>query len=131
MTLPRKPGADKRPPCRSRSAVTNGTRLYLTPLDGRTEQARRFSDLLRQVEDEHGGRERMSVALQAAARAFAQLCVEREIMEQARAQGQDIDVELYGQLCDRIDRQARRLVPPKDAKPKLDLRGYLAGRTTP
>ena len=128
MTVPRPPGG-KRPRCKGRSAVTNGTRLYLAPVDGRREEARRFADLLAEVEAEHGGPERMSVALRAAARAFAQMCVEREVMEMQRARGEAIDVEVYGQLCDRIDRQARRLVPPKDVKPKHDLRDYLSRRT--
>lgn len=117
----------KRPPSKTRSAVSNGTRLYLTALDGRSEAARRFADILRDIEAEHGGREHMGVATHAAARAFAQLCVEREIMEQRRAEGHEIDVELYGQLCDRIDRQARRIVPP-ERKSKPDLREYLKGR---
>ena len=58
-----------KPPNKGRSAVTNGSRLFLRPVDGRTEEARRFGDLLREIEAEHGGPGRMNVVTRAAARA--------------------------------------------------------------
>lgn len=119
-----------KPANKGRSAVTNGSRLFLRPVDGRTEEARRFGDLLREIEAEHGGAESMNVVTRAAARAFAQMCVERELMEERRAKGETIDVEVYGQLCDRIDRQGRRLqVDTKTArKPPNSLKARLAAR---
>lgn len=111
---------------KGKSAVSNGTRRYLKPVDGRTEQARRFAAILGDVEAEHGGAANMSIVTKAAARAFTQMSVEREIMEMRGAEGQDIDTETYGQLCDGIDRRGRRPNPEKRAATvKLHLRSCL------
>lgn len=117
-------------PIRSRSAVTNGTRLHLRPVDGRGEFARRFADLLAEVEAELGGLANMTVTQKAAARAFAQMCVEREVMEMKRAGGEAINVDEYGTLCDRIDRQGRRLQPAKSEprRPPASLKAILGNR---
>ena len=102
------------------SAVTNAKRRFLAIVDGRSVEARRFQDILSEVEAEHGGVETMTAAQKAAARAFAQLCVEREKMEWASAAGQPFDAEAYGVLCDRMDRQARRLGPAPKKRKTLD-----------
>jgi hypothetical protein len=94
---------------KSRSAVTNGQRTFLHPVDGRKAEARRFEDILLEVQAQHGGDACMNVYQKSAARAYASLCVARETMELAQARGEPFDQDQYGVLCDRMDRQARRL----------------------
>lgn len=98
---------------KTRSAVTNGSRVFLRRIDGRGPEARRFEDILAEVHAMLGGEASMTIIQKAAARAFASLCVAREVMEQAQVEGKAFDAEAYGQLCDRMDRQARRLGEPE------------------
>jgi hypothetical protein len=114
-------------PSRQRSALSNGTRLFLGKVDNRSTLARRLADLIRDAEAERGGPGAMTVTQRAAVRAFAMLCVEREAMETARAAGEPFDAELYGQLADRMDRQARRMGPPLKQQPR-SLEERLAAR---
>lgn len=106
-----------------RSAVTNGTRLHLAPIDARTAEGRRFADLVEALTAERGGQEAVDIVRQQAIRRYAQLAVECERMEAVRAAGNEIDAEAYGQLADRMN----RLVPKMGAAaaPK---RGTLADR---
>lgn len=110
------PSVATRGPSRSprvQSALSNGTRMHLSRVDGRSAAGRRFTDLVRTLEAERGGAEALDTGRRQAIRAYAQLVVERELMEAQRAGGKAIDAESYGQLCDRADRQLRRMGAPK------------------
>ncbi|WP_267427089.1 hypothetical protein [Methylobacterium sp. GC_Met_2] len=96
-----------------KAAVSNGSRLHLLQLDGRTLEGRRFADLVEALTAERGGYEALDTAKRQAIRMYAQLAVERERIEGERASGKAIDSEAYGKLCDRADRQYRRMGPVK------------------
>lgn len=117
-------GASRSP--RVQSSLTNGSRMHLSRVDGRTAAGRRFADLVRTLEAERGGADALDTGRRQAIRAYAQLVVERELLEARRAAGEAIDSEAYGQLCDRADRQLRRAGPLK-AK-TADLHSHLASR---
>lgn len=110
---------------RQQSRLTNGTSLFLGAVDARSAIARRFGDLVSELEAERGGREAMGSVQRQAVRAYATLCVERERIETKMAAGETINAEVYGQLCDRMDRQSRRMGPPK-APERKSLRDHLA-----
>ncbi len=58
----------------------------------------------------------MSVTQREAARAYAGLAVELAKLHAVMAGGQDVDLEALGQIGDRMDRQARRMGPPKASR---------------
>jgi hypothetical protein len=124
--------AKKPAPAVRRAAITNGTRLHLAKVDSnRTLEGRRFADLVTALTDERGGHAALDVATMAAIRGYAQLLVLRELMEARRASGEEISIEGYGQLCDRCDRQFRRMGPAtvrsgSTAAP-TDFAAYIAG----
>ena len=120
-------GASRSP--RVQSALSNGTRMHLGRVDGRSAAGRRFTDLVRTLEAERGGAESLDVGRRQAIRAYAQLVVERELMEAQRAAGRAIDPETYGQLCDRADRQLRRMGPLKAPERQSVRERYAKGRT--
>lgn len=107
----------------SRAAVTNGKRLHITRPSGLTVEGRRFADLVEALMEERGGRASLDVGRQQAIRMYALLSVEREQIEAAKASGEHIDAEGYGKLCDRADRQFRRMGPAQKAA-GLTLRQY-------
>lgn len=104
---------------RQRSAVSNG-KLFLGRVDGRSDIARRFSDLITDLEAERGGTDALGVIERQAVRAFAMLSVQRELIEADMAAGKAVNPEAYGQLCDRMDRQSRRMgLPVKPGRKSL------------
>lgn len=98
---------------KQRSALANGSRPFLVTVPGSTEAARHYKSVLDEVEAERGGRAAMTVTQREAARAYAGLAVELAKLHAAMAGGQDVDLEALGQIGDRMDRQARRMGPPK------------------
>lgn len=98
---------------KQRSALANGSRPFLVTVPGSTEAARHYKSVLDEVEAERGGRAAMSVTQREAARAYAGLAVELAKLHAAMAAGQNVDLEALGQIGDRMDRQARRMGPPK------------------
>lgn len=111
----------------ARSAISNGKRLFLGEVDGRSDLARRYSDILADLEQERGGADVLSVTQREACRAYAGLSVRLEQMHADLAAGRPVDSEVLGQLGDRLDRQARRIGPVKSTKP-MDIRSHLASR---
>ena len=97
----RAPG-EARPP-RLRSAVTNGTKLFV---DGAHEGpwARRFRDLVQLHEEDLGPRENLSELQRSLCRRVATLEVELEQMEGRLSKGEDIDLELYRALTGTLSR---------------------------
>ncbi|MHC2018703.1 hypothetical protein [Methylobacterium sp. CM6247] len=98
-------------PPRQRSAVSNG-KLFLGRVDGRMDVARRFANIIADLEAERGGTEALGVVERQAVRAFAMLSVQRELIEADMAAGNAVNPGAYGQLCDRMDRQSRRMGQP-------------------
>ncbi|MCJ2070595.1 NAD(P)/FAD-dependent oxidoreductase [Methylobacterium sp. J-030] len=111
MSFQAQPASPRSP--KQRSALANGSRPFLVTVPGSTEAARHYKSVLDEVEAERGGKAAMSVTQREAARAYAGLAVELAKLHAAMASGQNVDLEALGQIGDRMDRQARRMGPPK------------------
>lgn len=101
---------------RTRSAQSNGSRLFLGTVDGRTEAARRYRDLFEALTDERGGVAAMRTGEIEAARIYAGLAVMLARMHVEIAEGKPVDAEQVGQIGDRMDRAMRRMGPVKAAQ---------------
>jgi hypothetical protein len=124
-----RPAADARPP-RTRSAVTNGHRLHVRPV-GDSAWSRRFKDLVAEITSDLGGADCLSEGQRQLARRCATIALECEKIEVRAVSGQQIDLETYGQLTDRLGRAFARLGLKRvvrDVTPSLA--EYLAARTT-
>lgn len=114
----------------TRSAVIGGTSLYLGNVDERGAPARLFHDLITEAERERGGKVSMTILQRVAVRTWAAMVVDIERMTaEAASTGKPLS-EAYGVLCDRADRQARRMGPVKAPPPK-DIRTHLASKGKP
>jgi hypothetical protein len=115
-----------------RSAVSNGTRLFCVDgLDGRSQTARRFRDLVEGMGNDLGGSDRLSEGQRQLIRRAATLSIMSESVEADFIRNLAFDSEAYGVLCDRLGRCLQRLGlerKPRDVTPSLS--AYLAGKTT-
>jgi hypothetical protein len=93
----------------ARSKVTNGALILAGLVDGRTQVARRYTDLVAAVCVDQGGADRMSEAKLQLARRFAALSVQAEQMETQLANGAAIDVQEYATLTSTMVRVISRL----------------------
>ncbi len=93
----------------TRSRITNGSTLHLGYVDGRTEAARRFRDVLSEIASDLGGSESLSEAQRQLARRASMMSVQCETLEAKSIAGEEIDLDLYGALSDRIGRAFTRL----------------------
>jgi hypothetical protein len=116
-----------------RSAVSNGTRLFCVDgLDGRSQTARRFRDLVEGMGNDLGGRDRLSEGQRQLIRRAATLSIMSESVEADFIRNLAFDSEAYGVLCDRLGRLFGRLGlerKSKDITPSL--RSYLAEKAAP
>jgi hypothetical protein len=96
-----------RPP-RGRSAVSNGRRLHVKPVAD-TGWSRRFRDVLAEIISDLGGGQGLSEGQRQLARRAATISLECEKLENVAVTGQEIDLELYGRLTDRLGRTFGRL----------------------
>ena len=115
-------------PVTCRSAVTNGKRLHVVA-PGDTKWARRFKDVLGQIVSDLGGHQVLSEGQRQLARRCATIAIACEKMEGEAAAGEDIDLDAYGTLTDRLGRAFQRLGlerRPRDVTPTLDQ--YLGAR---
>ena len=98
---------EPRPP-RLRSAVTNGTRLFV---DGAHEGpwARRFRDLVHLHEDDLGPRDSLSEGQLSLCRRVATIEVELEQMEGKLSKGENVDLDLYNRMTGTLARTIERL----------------------
>ena len=89
-----------------RSALTNGNRLFVLEgnADGRSASYRRFKDVLEQILADMGGAEHLSEAQRQLCRRAATLSIAAEAMESDAIGNKPFDVDLYGQLTDRLGR---------------------------
>jgi hypothetical protein len=119
--------ASRRPTARSK--ITNGAALFSSDLiDGRSAMSRRFRDVLSAIVGDLGGTDRLSERQRQLARRIALMSVQCEAMEARSVAGEEIDLDMFGQLSDRIGRACQRLGlkrVPREATP--DLRSYVEG----
>ena len=130
--------AETTPPVASRqrahrSAVSNGTRLFCVDgLDGRSQTARRFRDLVETIGNDLGGVDHLSEGQKQLARRAATLSIMAEAMEADAVRNLAFDGEAYGVLCDRLGRCLQRLGLERKARDVTPtLQSYLAGKGTP
>jgi hypothetical protein len=94
---------------RGKSAVSNGSRLHVV-VPGDTRWARRFRDVFNQILDDIASADvQLSEGQKQLARRAATLCITCEKLEGIAASGEDIDLELYGKITDRLGRAFHRL----------------------
>jgi hypothetical protein len=93
---------------KGRSAVTNGRRLHVVR-PGDTAWARRFRDVLAEIVSDLSGPDGLSEGQRQLARRCATIAIACEKMEGEAAAGNDIDIETYGTLTDRLGRCFQRL----------------------
>jgi hypothetical protein len=113
-----------------RSAVTNGRRLHVVR-PGDTVWARRFKDVFAQILNDMGGNDLLSEGQRQLARRCATIAIACERMEGEAAAGNDIDLDIYGALTDRLGRAFNRLGlkrQPRDVTPVPSLTTYLQRR---
>jgi hypothetical protein len=99
-----------------RSRVSNGKSLFVEA-DGRGPWARRWRDVLSEIISDMGGHDGLSEGQRQLARRCATIAIACERMEGEAAQGNEIDLEVYGTLTDRLGRTLQRLgvrAPPKE-----------------
>jgi hypothetical protein len=121
-----------RRPRNNRSKVSNGTTLFAPDLtDGRSRSGRRFRDILDEIHSDLGGTEHLSEGQRQLCRRAATLSMTAEGMESHAVMGEPFDVDLYGQLTDRLGRCLQRLGlerRSRDVTPKLS--DYLEARAS-
>src|SRR5262245_19648921 len=100
LSVPRKP--------KGRSRVTNGSSLFVEA-DGRGPWARRWRDVLAEIISDLGGADLLSEGQRQLARRAATISIACERMEGEAAAGNEIDLEEYGRLTDRLGRAFHRL----------------------
>ena len=93
----------------ARSRVTNGRKLFLPGVDGRSILARRARDVASAIAADLGGAESLSEAQKQLVRRAAMIGVSCEQMEAQAANGQEINLDLFGKLTDRLGRTLQRL----------------------
>jgi hypothetical protein len=107
-------------PKKCRSAVTNGSRLFVEAASD-NKWRRRFSDILGEIVSDLGGAAGLSEGQRQLARRCATIALECERMEGIAANGGAIDVDSYGMMTDRLGRafgrlglrrQSRDITPP-------------------
>jgi hypothetical protein len=114
----------------ARSRVTNGKRMFLrVPGDNRSETARRTRDIFNALCSDLGGFEFMSEAEKQLARRAAFISIKCEEMEaDAVISGNTINLDLFGQMTDRLGRCLQRLGikrVPRDVKLTPSVKDYI------
>jgi hypothetical protein len=116
-----------------RSAVSNGTKLFCVEgLDGRSQTARRFRDLVETMTLDLGGLDRLSEGQKQLVRRAAGLAIMSEGVEADLCRNLAFDADQYGQLCDRLGRCLQRLGlerVSRDVTPSLQ--SYLQAKAAP
>src|ERR1700730_17943534 len=93
-----------------RSSVSNGSKLFaVTGLDGRSQTARRFRDLVEFMTNDLGGEDLLSEGQKQIIRRAATLAIMAESTEADFVRNMAFDSEAYGILCDRLGRCLQRL----------------------
>jgi hypothetical protein len=93
-----------------RSSVSNGSRLFaVAGLDGRTQTARRFRDLIEIWTLDLGGPELLGEGQRQLVRRAASLSIMAESIEADMARDMAFDVTVYGTIADRLRRLCETL----------------------
>jgi hypothetical protein len=98
--------------------------------DQRSKAAKRFRDIISAITADLGGSDRLSEGERQLIRRCAMISVECEKMEAKSVAGEDINVDLFGTLTDRLGRTLARLGlrrVPRDVEP--DLESYIDARS--
>ena len=106
---------------RPRSAVTSGRRLLIGG-NPNSAWARRYRDLVAGHASDLGGRSELSEAELSLIRRAAALECELEAMEARMSAGDQVNLELFGRLTDRLGRTLQRVGlkrVPRDIGPSL------------
>jgi hypothetical protein len=106
---------------KQRSRVTNGKALFVEA-DQRGPWARRWRDVLAEITNDLGGADLLSEGQKQLARRCATISIACERMEGEAALGNEIDLDAYGTLTDRLGRALQRLGlkrHPRDITPSL------------
>jgi len=112
---------------RPRSAVTSGRRLLIGG-NPNSAWARRYRDLIAGHASDLGGRDVLSEGELSLIRRASALECELEAMEARMSRGDEVNLELFGRLTDRLGRALQRIGlkrRPRDVTPSLA--DYLAG----
>jgi hypothetical protein len=112
-----------------RSRVSNGKTLFLDGDKG-AKAERRFRDIAEAITADLGGADRLSEGQKQLIRRCSLISVECEKLEARSVAGEDIDLELFGTLTDRLGRTLARLGlrrVPRDIEP--DLESYIDARS--
>jgi hypothetical protein len=112
----------------TRSRVTNGKSLWIDG-DKRGPAARRFKDIFAAIISDLGGADRLSEGQKQLARRCSLLAVQCEEIEGRAVLGEEIDLDAYGMMTDRLGRAFQRLGLKRIAKnitPAID--DYLAAK---
>lgn len=104
------------------SKVTNGSKLFLPGCDGRSSLARRARDIFDAFCRDLGGYETLSEAQTQLVRRASMISIKCEEMESRGANGEQIDLDVFGKLTDRLGRTLQRLGikrVPRDVTPNV------------
>jgi hypothetical protein len=121
--------ATAKPSSTTRSAVANGTRLFIDSVDGRSAEARRFRDVLGDLVEHLGGETWISEPQRHLARRASALIVSCERAEVSLAKGGEFDVGEYTTAANTLRRLLADLGlerKARDITPTID--SYLAGK---
>jgi hypothetical protein len=101
--------------------VSNGSRLFaIAGLDGRTQTARRFRDLVEAVTGDLGGADILSEAQRQLIRRASALSIMAEAVEADLVRDLGLDINNYGMICDRLRRILESLGLARVARPVND-----------
>src|SRR4029453_8911527 len=109
---------------KGKSSISNGTRLFIDGLDGRSALARRYRDLVAKFVSDLGGADGISAPQRAIVRRAASLCVWCEAIEVRLAAGEEIEITPYTTAANSLrrllvdiglERRARDVTPSLDA----------------
>ncbi len=93
-----------------RSSVSNGSRLFaVSGIDGRSQTARRFRDLVEIMSGDLGGGDILSEFQKQLIRRAATLSIMAEAVEADVVRDLGFDIMNYGTVCDRLRRIAETL----------------------
>ena len=114
------------PKAQAGTKVGSRKRLFLEPLDARGLAYRRFRELLCAIVADRGGIDCLSEGEYQLARRASLISVRCEVLESRSIGGDEIDLDVYGQLTDRLGRCLQRLGLKRVPKDVTDLKTYLA-----
>jgi hypothetical protein len=92
---------------------------------------RRFADVLGQIIADIGGPDGLSEGQRQLARRCATIALECEKLESRAVAGEQINLDMYGQMTDRLGRAFHRLGLRRVARDAMTLADYLATKAPP